>query len=294
MVEKFLNYLQYERNYSDYTLQRYEEGLRNFERFYKAKDEELTWETIDKDVIREWIGDLMDKGAKATTINGKLSAVRSFYRFALSRKLVDKDPAARVTGPKKAKLLPQFVREEDMSRLLDNIEWPDTFEGKRDRAILSTFYETGIRQAELMGLDDVSVDLSAGQLKVTGKRNKQRIVPFGDGLKAIIADYQECRDNEITKNCEALFLSRKGNRISKQQIYKVVKDSLTLIGVPGKKSPHVLRHTFATAMLNHEAGLESVQKLLGHASLGTTEIYTHTTFEQLKRVYRKAHPRADV
>ena len=193
-----------------------------------------------------------------------------------------------------AKLLPQFVREEDMSRLLDNIEWPDTFEGKRDRAILSTFYETGIRQAELMGLDDVSVDLSAGQLKVTGKRNKQRIVPFGDGLKAIIADYQECRDNEITKNCEALFLSRKGNRISKQQIYKVVKDSLTLIDVPGKKSPHVLRHTFATAMLNHEAGLESVQKLLGHASLGTTEIYTHTTFEQLKRVYRKAHPRADV
>ena len=262
MVEKFLNYLQYERNYSDYTLQRYEEGLRNFERFYKAKDEELTWETIDKDVIREWIGDLMDKGAKATTINGKLSAVRSFYRFALSRKLVDKDPAARVTGPKKAKLLPQFVREEDMSRLLDNIEWPDTFEGKRDRAILSTFYETGIRQAELMGLDDVSVDLSAGQLKVTGKRNKQRIVPFGDGLKAIIADYQECRDNEITKNCEALFLSRKGNRISKQQIYKVVKDSLTLIDVPGKKSPHVLRHTFATAMLNHEAGLESVAAIL--------------------------------
>ena len=111
------------------------------------------------------------------------------------------------------------------------------------------------------GLDDVSVDLSAGQLKVTGKRNKQRIVPFGDGLKAIIADYQECRDNEITKNCEALFLSRKGNRISKQQIYKVVKDSLTLIDVPGKKSPHVLRHTFATAMLNHEAGLESVQGL---------------------------------
>ncbi|MDO5447006.1 MAG: tyrosine recombinase XerC [Prevotellaceae bacterium] len=293
MVKSFINYLQYEKNYSQHTLTGYQDGLRDFERYFKSLDDNITWETATRNTIRSWIGYLMDKGDKATTINWKLSAVRSFYRFALARKLVTKDPSHNVIGPKKEKKLPQFVRENDMNRLLDDIDWGDDFKGKRDRAILATFYETGIRRAELAGLNNVDVDFNAMQLKVTGKRNKQRIVPFGDELRDILQEYIAKR-SEIKTSSEALFLNQNGERLPVPVIYQTVKKALTLVGVAGKKSPHVLRHTFATALLNHEAGLESVQKLLGHTSLATTEIYTHTTFEQLKKVYSKAHPRAEV
>lgn len=294
MVDSFLKYLQYERNSSNRTICIYGDALREFESFFKTKDDELSWTTVDKDNIRDWIEFLMDKGEKATTINAKLSAIRSFYRFALARKLVEKDPAHRVIGPKKEKRLPQFVREEEMDTLLDKVEWQDNFRDARDRAILMTFYETGIRRAELQGLDDGDVDFNTNQLKVTGKRNKQRIVPFGEELKQTLSNYIRCRDAEVNRKTTALFVSDKGDRISAQTVYLVVKANLSLVSSANKRSPHVLRHSFATAMLNHEAGLESVQKLLGHASLETTEIYTHTTFEQLKKVYKKAHPRADV
>ena len=293
MVDLFINYLQYERNYSQLTLRGYRNALEEFEHFFETLGEGYSWKNIDKNVIREWIGSLMDEKKAATTVNWKLSAVRSFYRFALARKLVKKDPSHNVSGPKKEKRLPQFVREHDMDRLLDEIDWEDTFEGKRNRAILATFYETGVRRSELAGLNNVDVDFSAMQLKVTGKRNKQRIIPFGEELKNILQEYIAKRD-ELKSNSGALFLGLDGERVKITTIYEVVKKALTLVGVAGKKSPHVLRHSFATALLNHEAGLESVQKLLGHTSLATTEIYTHTTFEQLKKVYSKAHPRAEV
>lgn len=294
MVDLFLNYLQYERYNSPLTIQSYGDSLREFATYFKDKDETLSWNTIDKDNIRDWIEVLMDKGEKATTINAKLSAIRSFYRFALSRKLVEKDPAHRVIGPKKERRLPHFIREEEMNTLLDKVEWQDNFKDARDRAILMTFYETGIRRAELVGLDDGNVDFTTNQLKVTGKRNKQRIIPFGEELKQTLLYYIRCRDAEVNKKSTALFVSDKGDRIAVHTVYLMVKENLSLVSSAEKRSPHVLRHSFATAMLNHEAGLESVQKLLGHTSLETTEIYTHTTFEQLKKVYSKAHPRADV
>lgn len=292
MIDQFLNYLRYERNRSPRTVQLYEENLRDFETYVQGLDDCLSLETVDTDVVRSWVEHLMDQGKKATTVNLGLSAVRTFYRYALSRHIVAKDPAHAVTGPKKAKPLPQFVRESEMDELLDEQHWTEEYNNVRARTIILMFYETGIRLAELVGLDDADVDLTAMQLKVTGKRNKQRIVPFGEELAAALRDYVARRDQELVRQSPALFLDRKGERISRSVVQRIVKTHLTGFTTLKKRSPHVLRHSFATAMLNNGAGLESVKKLLGHESLETTEIYTHTTLEQLKRVYNEAHPRA--
>ena len=179
-----------------------------------------------------------------------------------------------------------------MDRLLDAESWTESFEDVRDRMVIMTFYETGIRLSELIGLDDSMVDFSNRQLKVTGKRNKQRVIPFGEELLAMLRDYMKCRDKEVNRQSEALFVSAKGQRMTSSQVREAVRKNLSKVCTLKKRTPHVLRHTFATAMLNNKAGIESVKKLLGHESLSTTEIYTHTTFEQLKREYYSAHPRA--
>lgn len=292
MINEFLNYLKFERNRSDLTIKNYGEDLRAFEEFYGNLDSRLSWESVDSDIIRDWMESMMDKGNNATSINRRLSALRSFYRFALTRKLVDKNPVHGVTGPKKGRPLPQFLKENEMDRLLDAESWTESFEDVRDRAVITTFYETGIRLSELIGLDDSMVDFSNRQLKVTGKRNKQRVIPFGEELLATLRDYMKCRDKEVNRQSEALFVSSKGQRMTSSQVREAVKRNLSKVCTLKKRTPHVLRHTFATAMLNNKAGIESVKKLLGHESLSTTEIYTHTTFEQLKREYYSAHPRA--
>ena len=292
MIDQFLNYLRYERNASPQTVQTYEESLREFESYLALRENGLSLQTVDTDLIRDWMESLMDKGNTASTINKKLSALRSFYRFALSRKLVAKDPAHAIVGPKKSKPLPQFLREGEMDRLLDVLEWDNTYKNVRARTLLLLFYETGLRRAELIGLDDGDVDFTIGQLKVTGKRNKQRIIPFGEELAEVLKGYMAVRDEQCEKKSSALFLSDKGMRMTGDQVYAVVHKYLSLVTSLKKRSPHVLRHTFATAMLNNGAGLESIKSLLGHESVSTTEIYAHTTFEQLKRVYKEAHPRA--
>ena len=294
MIEQFLNYLRYERNRSTLTVQRYEEVLRTFQAYFENMDDQLSWESIDSDVIRDWMESMMDNGAMASTVNNCLSAVRSFYRFALSRKLVTKDPAHMVKGPKKEKPLPHFVRESEMDRLLDENEWDSTnIKDVRARTILILFYETGIRLAELISLDDKDVDFSLHQVKVTGKRNKQRIVPFGKELEQALQEYIRLRDEQVpVREDQALFVTDKGKRVGRAMVSNLVRNHLARVSTMKKRSPHVLRHSFATAMLNNGAGLESVKNLLGHESIATTEIYTHTTFEQLKRIYKKAHPRA--
>ena len=292
MIDQFLNYLRYERNASPQTVQTYEESLREFESYLSLRDNGLSVETVDADLIRDWMEGLMDKGNTASTINKKLSALRSFYRFALKRKLVEKDPAHCITGPKKSKPLPQFLRENEMDHLLDGLEWDDNnYKDVRARTILLLFYEAGLRRAELIGLNDGDVDFATGQLKVTGKRNKQRIVPFGKELAEALINYRTVRD-EQEKNSDAFFLNDKGDRMTAPQVYTLVRKYLSAVTSLKKRSPHVLRHTFATAMLNHGADLESIKNLLGHESVSTTEIYAHTTFEQLKRIYKEAHPRA--
>ena len=292
MINEFLNYLKFERNRSDLTIKNYGEDLRAFKEFYGNLEGCHSWKSVDSDIIRDWMESMMDKGNNATSINRRLSALRSFYRFALARKLVDKDPVHGVTGPKKGRPLPQFLKENEMDRLLDAESWTESFEDMRDRTVIMTFYETGIRLSELIGLDDSMVDFSNRQLKVTGKRNKQRVIPFGEELLATFRDYMKCRDKEVNRQSEALFVSSKGQRMTSSQVREAVKRNLSKVCTLKKRTPHVLRHTFATAMLNNKAGIESVKKLLGHESLSTTEIYTHTTFEQLKREYYSAHPRA--
>ena len=292
MINEFLNYLKFERNRSDLTIKNYGEDLRAFKEFYGNLEGCHSWKSVDSDIIRDWMESMMDKGNNATSINRRLSALRSFYRFALARKLVGKDPVHGVTGPKKGRPLPQFLKENEMDRLLDAESWMESFEDVRDRTVIMTFYETGIRLSELIGLDDSMVDFSNRQLKVTGKRNKQRVIPFGEELLATLRDYMKCRDKEVNLQSEALFVSAKGQRMTSSQVREAVRKNLSKVCTLKKRTPHVLRHTFATAMLNNKAGIESVKKLLGHESLSTTEIYTHTTFEQLKREYYSAHPRA--
>ena len=292
MIEQFLNYLRFERNSSPQTVLTYEEALREFESYLTFRDSGLSLREADADLIREWMESLMDRGNNASTINKKLSALRSFFRFALKRKLVDRDPAHCITGPKKAKPLPQFVREGEMDRLLDDMEWGDNYKDVLARTLLILLYETGIRRAEVIGLNDADVDLEACQLKVTGKRNKQRIVPFGEELATEIRKYMDVRNAHTTADCGAFFLNDRGTRITEALVGRIVKENLSKVTSLKKRSPHVLRHSFATAMLNNGAGLESIKNLLGHESVSTTEIYAHTTFEQLKRVYKEAHPRA--
>lgn len=292
MIEKFLNYLKFELNRSERTVKSYGEDLRAFEEFFKNLDGHPSWESVDSDIIRDWMESMMDKGNNATSINRRLSALRSFYRFALARELVVKDPAHDVVGPKKKKPLPQFLKENEINALLDSDMWEDTYDDMRARTIVMTFYETGMRLSELTGLRNADVDFVNHELKVTGKRNKQRIIPFGAELAHALADYKSLRDATERGNCRKFFLTDKGLAMQNAQVREIVKKHLSRVCTLKKRTPHVLRHTFATAMLNHEAGLESLKRLLGHARLSTTEIYTHTTFEQLKRVYTNAHPRA--
>lgn len=292
MIGKFLDYLRFEKNASPLSVKSYDEDLRDFESFIKNLDSHLSIESVDADIIRDWMENMMDRGNTATSVNRRLSALRSFYRFALSHHLVEKDPAHGIVGPKKKKPLPQFMKEAEMDRLLDSDNWGTTYKDVRARTIILMFYETGIRLAELIGMDDASVDFVNRELKVTGKRNKQRIIPFGEELNAALKKFIDVRNSEIVRNSPALFLTKKGFRMYREGVCREVKKNLSLVTTMKKRTPHVLRHTFATAMLNHEANLESVQKLLGHKSISTTEIYTHTTFEQLKRIYTNAHPRA--
>lgn len=292
MIEQFLSYLRYERNRSPLTVLNYGRDLRDFESYLKTFDEHLSVETADADLIRGWMESMVDKGNSATSVNRRLSAVRSFFRFALSRNLVSRDPSYSIKGPKAAKPLPQFVREKDMDALLDNVEEGDSYKEVLARTILMMFYETGVRVAELVALDDESVDSANRVVRVVGKGRKERIVPFGEELADTLVYYRAKRDADVKRTSRALFVTAKGGRMNTDQVRYVVKKKLAVVSNLKKRSPHVLRHTFATAMLNHGASIESIRKLLGHAKIDTTEVYAHTTFEQLKREYKQAHPRA--
>ena len=292
LIDSFLKYLRYERNYSERTIVSYRIDLLQFEGYLKSWDEEKNFTTADADLIRGWIVSLMGNNCQPSSVNRKLSSLRSFYRFLVRKGEMAVDPTIKVVGPKKKKPLPSFVREKDMNRLLDEIPFQEGFEGCRDRMILEMFYATGMRLSELVGLDDADVDFSSKLIKVTGKRNKQRLIPFGMELEENLRLYIKVRNDALPEREDSLFVRKNGLRMYPMQVYRLVRRSLSKVVALKKRSPHVLRHTFATAMLNDDAQLGAVKELLGHESLATTGIYTHTTFEELKKVYEQAHPRA--
>jgi integrase/recombinase XerC len=291
-IDQFTDYLRLERNYSERTVSSYRRDLILFRQFLKDTDVDLDLLTADRDTVRLWVVDMMDKGEATTTVNRKLSTLRSFYRFLRMKGILQSSPVQGVKGPKNKKPLPQFVKESEMNELLDETDLGSGFIGIRNKTVIATFYETGMRMAELIGLDDRDIDFSTRTIKVTGKRDKQRFIPFGKDLEVQLHRYIDARTQEFGQTSGAFFLSPKGDRIPRHQVYLLVKDALTRVSAVSKKSPHVLRHTFATSMLNHDAELGAVKELLGHNSLQTTEIYVHTTFQELKEIYKQAHPRA--
>lgn len=289
-IETFLEYLKYERNYSPETAKAYEVDLLQFEEF--AGECELQLKEVNPNTVREWVVQMMDKGICVSSINRKLSALRSFYKYLLKQGEITADPMRKISGPKKKKPLPVFVKEKEMDKLLDETDFGNNFKGHRDKLIIQIFYETGMRLAELVGLNDVDVDFGAKVIKVIGKRNKQRLIPFGDELAKAMQDYLVERDQTVRTPSGAFVTKENGERLGYSTVQNIVKQNLSKVTTVKKRSPHVLRHTFATSMLNHQAELGSIKELLGHESLATTEVYTHTTFEELKKAYNQAHPRA--
>lgn len=293
-IEQFETYLRAERHYSEQTLSVYVPALEEFAAFIGRSNQRIDWALVDKEDVREWIATQMDAHLAPATVNKRLSALRSFYKFLMIQQAVNADPTRTLKGPKKEKKLPSFVREKDMDRLLDGIAFADNFEGIRDRLVMLLFYSTGIRLSELVGLNVGSVDFHTSTVKVLGKRNKERIVPFGAELREALEQYLSLRANQpMAKGNDALFFGIRVPRIPKETVNHIVRRYLSQVTTLKKRSPHVLRHSFATAMLNNGAEIEVVKQLLGHESIATTEIYTHTTFEELKKAYRQAHPRAD-
>lgn len=290
-IERFLQYLRLERNLSERTVELYRRDLGQWESHMTAGHDRMDVASVTTGDIRSWLMMRSSQGDGSATLRHKLQALRALYRYLLRRGEVDKNPAAQVELAKLAKPLPKFVREKTVDSILDADIDEDDFTQVRDRLIVMLFYETGIRLSELIGLQDAAVDTIKRELKVRGKRDKDRVVPFGDELAAHVEDYRSLR-RQLRPECTNLLVTAKGKPLYPQLVYRVVHGELERAGGTGKLSPHVLRHTFASTLLNNGAQLNSVKELLGHESLAATQVYTHITLSELQHNYELAHPRA--
>ena len=290
-LKSFIQYLRYEKRVSSHTVLAYQNDLQQFFTFLKSLYETEDISSVTHSMVRSWIVDLMEKEISPRSINRKLTTLKTFYKFLLRQGKVLSNPMLRVQAPKTSKRLPVFVDEKKMDLLFNENNFTEGFESTRDRLMLEIFYATGMRLSELIGLEDLNIDTYQCQVKVLGKRNKERIIPFTKKLKELINIYLKARQ-DIVSNTPAFFVTDKGKKLYPKLVYRIVTTRLGTVTTLDKKSPHVLRHTFATHMLNNGADINSVKELLGHANLSATQVYTHNTIEKLKKVYKQAHPRA--
>jgi len=292
IVENFCHYLEYEKRYSPHTLSSYKLDLKQFKLFLFDVFNEQDTLLADHDQVRSWVISLMDIGLAKSSINRKISTLKVYYRFLQKREEVFKDPTSKIHSFKKEKKLPEFVEEKNIVDLLDALSAYNSFEEVRDVLILELFYGTGMRLSELMNLTEQQVRLSEGYLTVVGKGDKERRIPLNITLLELIPIYLEKKYEDTDNNTKFLIVTNGGEQVYPMFIYRTVRRSLSLINTQSKKSPHVLRHTFATHLLDKGADLNAIKELLGHSSLATTQIYTHNTLDKLKKIFDQAHPKA--
>jgi integrase/recombinase XerC len=292
MIDSFLKYLQFEKRVSAHTITAYQTDLAQFSTFLSEAFKESDPSKADYGLIRSWIITLVESGLNATSVNRKIACLRTYYKHLLRHQVIRKDPMMKIRSLKTARKLPSFVKENDMVNLLDNRAFEATFEGWRERLILELFYATGVRLAELINLRDDSIDFRNKTIKVLGKRNKERVIPFPDQLVSILEGYRVVRDKMVVRKSDRLLVTENGEPCYPMLVYRIVKKNLHLFTTSDKKSPHALRHTYATHLLNKGAEINAVKDLLGHSSLAATQVYTHNSMEKLKRVFDQAHPKA--
>jgi len=292
-IQHFLDYLKFQKRYSQHTIISYKNDLDSFFIFLQYQFGETPLGEIKTSFIRSWLADLKQEGMESKSINRKISALKTFFKYQLKQQTIAVSPMTSIISPRVNKRLPQFVDSKDINTLFAHVEFPDTWDGITERLILRLFYNTGIRQAELVGLKEKDISKSNSSIKVLGKGNKERIIPVGDQLMSQVQDYIKAK-NDLPGGYDRVFLlvTASGKKLYPRYVYNAVNKYLAMVTTIDKKSPHVLRHTFATHLMNGGADLNAVKELLGHSSLAATQVYTHNTIEKLKDIHKKAHPKA--
>lgn len=293
LIDKFIDYLTLEKSYSHNTINAYYKDLKDFENFSKSKFDNINIEDSNYSIIRSWIVELVNSGVSNRTVNRKVSSLKSFFKFLINTDSIESSPLEGHIPLKQKKKIQVPFSKEEISSLLDSDYFPDSYKGLLQKTIISFFYFTGVRRVELIELKESNLDLKSGVIKVLGKRNKERVIPLLPKIKNLLEEYISERNNIITKpEDDLVFLSNKGFKLSEKYVYRTVSEYFKLVSSKTKKAPHILRHSFATHLINEGADINSVKELLGHASLSATQIYSHTSMEKIKEVFQKTHPRA--
>lgn len=292
IIQSFLDYIKFEKRYSKHTIISYETDLVSFFDYIITQYGDIPLNQLSHIYVRSWLASLKDEGLAAKSINRKISSLKSFFKFQLKTGGIMQTPMAKIVSPKNEKRLPSFVADKDIKTLFEHVEFPDTWQGKTERLLMLLFYNTGMRLSEVINLKDSQVNASNHTLKILGKGNKERVVPISPEILSEIKIYQNERNDLAVEKTDLLLITEKGKNLSPRSVYSSVKKYLSLVTTIEKRSPHVLRHTFATHLTNNGADLNAVKELLGHSSLAATQVYTHNTIEKLKNIYKKAHPKA--
>ena len=283
----FLQYLEYEKRYSSHTIVSYNTDLTQFHKFLKFEFDIEDISEVTHHIIRNWISVLLESGLTSRTVNRKITTLKSYFKYLLQEDVLSENPTRKIISPKSSKKLPIFIEKSKMDQLLNEIEFPNSFDGERDKLIIDLFYMTGMRLSELISVSFLDIDFINSTVKVLGKRNKERIIPLSISLLNQLENF--FKKNKLKSY---FFVNLEGKKLTSKKVYTIVNYYLGKVSSVEKKSPHILRHTFATHMLNNGADINAIKEILGHANLSATQVYTHNTIERLKNIYKQAHPRA--